>query len=672
MPADGTEVAHAAPGGTDLQEVDGVGLREERLAGNLPCTGHGRKVTVVVFLGQTAGDIPAIGSGHEVAVVVTVGQATDHGDIRVIVVFVVRSAGLSRHGEILHGRIFDVKGGSRHGELTVPVAISRESAEGADGVLAEGAVICKGGLIAPTVTATCFFGHGIGQAGLADFRTFRRERLPVSGTDVIGELVDKLESLDDVGNLQAGRRPETDAVVVNTIGQQEAERVHGVTVQTCEVIAVLGDILGVFRSGTAVGTGVRTGRGISLGGRRHVQGGQDGTGVAGAGIRTAAAAIGEGEVLRDLDPLVHLIFTIVADTEVVLVSTDQDAGIVAVGEGQTALELIRTVVEGGGMTLIEGVAENLVHPVGAGRRDPGVHGRIPAGVQGDTCILGGNGPHPDFLLGREALRQVAGVADTGDEVVLHVDTLLGLLSGNDDDTAGTGSCTVDSGGGGILQDDDALDVVHGSDRGTRDAVDDPQHGVTFLGTLATDQDLRGIGRGTVVVGNHDARDLALQHAGRGSDRTSGEFLGVADDTHGSGQVLLLGLGTVTEGDGFLKDLDILGKDNVDVGASVDRNLLGDIAQAGDLKDCIGRNRDGKGTIHVRNGVGSATEDDGTHDGADVVGNGSTHCHVLGINPERCHQEKNPGEHSEQFFGKHNDWLIMWIIWFKFCVFDYNS
>ncbi len=288
-------------------------------------------------------------------------------------------------------------------------------------------------------------------------------------------------------------------MVVNVIGQQEAERIYGVTVQTCEVIAVLGDILGIFCGGTAVGTGVRTGCGISLSGRWHVQGGQDGTRMAGAGVRTAAATVGEGEVLRDLDPLVHLIFTIVADTEVVLVRTDQDAGIVAVGEGQTALELVGTVVERSGMTLIEGVAENLVHPVGTGGGDPGVHGRVPAGVQGDAGILGGDGSHLDFLLGRERLGKIAGVADTGDKVVLHVDTLLGLLGGDDDDTAGSGSRTVDSGGGGILQDDDALDVVHGSDRGTRDAVDDPQHGVTFLGTLTTDQDGRTTGRGTVGV-----------------------------------------------------------------------------------------------------------------------------------------------------------------------------
>ena len=145
-----------------------------------------------------------------------------------------------------------------------------------------------------------------------------------------------------------------------------------------------------------------------------------------------------------------------------------------------------------------------------------------------------------------------------------MDAVAGLLGGHEDDTAGAGGGTVDSGGGRVLQDDDALDVVHGSDGSAGNAVDHPQHGVTLAGTLATDDDLRRGIRGTTVGGNGHTRDLALEHSFGGSDRTGGELIGIVDDTHGSGEVLLPGLGAVTEGDGFLQDLDILFQDDVDV------------------------------------------------------------------------------------------------------------
>ena len=93
-------------------------------------------------------------------------------------------------------------------------------------------------------------------------------------------------------------------------------------------------------------------------------------------------------------------------------------------------------------------------------------------------------------------------------------------------------------------------------------------------------------RGTIAERDHDTRDLALEHSGRRSDRTSGEFLRIADDTHGSGQVLLLGLGTVTQGDRLLEHLHILGKDDVDDRAAVNIHVLGRVAEARDFQDSI--------------------------------------------------------------------------------------
>ena len=180
--------------------------------------------------------------------------------------------------------------------------------------------------------------------------------------------------------------------------------------------------------------------------------------------------------------------------------------------------------------------------------------------------------------------------------------------------------------------------------------------------MTTDEDAGTVGRGTAVGGDHHAGDLALQHGCSAGDRTGSQLLRVVHDTHGSGQVLLLGLGAVTEGHGFLKDFGILFQDDVDGCASIHGDLLGHIAQAGHLEDCVGRDIDGVGTIHVRNGVGTAAEHDRAHDGAGGVSDRSTHCQVLRRRAERCRKAQQPCEQSEQFFGKHNGWLIISVCW----------
>ena len=216
-----------------------------------------------------------------------------------------------------------------------------------------------------------------------------------------------------------------------------------------------------------------------------------------------------------------------------------------------------------------------------------------------------------------------------------MDTLASLLGGHEDDTAGTGGGTVDSGGGGILKDDDALDIIHGCDGSAGDAVHHPQHGVTLAGALATDEDTGRAVRGATVRRNDNTGNLALKHGFSGSHRAGRQFIRVVHDTHGSGQVLLLGLGAVTEGNGLLEDFGILNEDDVDVCASIHGDLLGHIAQARYLKDCVRRDIDGVG-----------------------VSDRSTHCQVLRRRAERCRKAQQPCEQSEQFFEKHNGWLII--------------
>ena len=133
---------------------------------------------------------------------------------------------------------------------------------------------------------------------------------------------------------------------------------------------------------------------------------------------------------------------------------------------------------------------------------------------------------------------------------------------------------------------------------TRDSVNHPEDTVTVAGTLSTDKDTGAAGRGTIAERDHDTRDLALEHSGRRGDRTSGEFLRIADDTHGSGQVLLLGLGTVTQGDRLLEHLHIL------------------------------------------------REDDGANNRARGILDGSAHCQVLGISTKTCHHADQHGNHAE--------------------------
>ena len=317
--------------------------------------------------------------------------------------------------------------------------------------------------------------------------------------------------------------------------------------------------------------------------------------------------------------------------------------------------VLATVVEGNGVTLIESRAEDLVHPVGAVGGHPGVLGGIPTHGQRKTGVGIGELAHLNFLLGVEGSDHVGSGTYTGYHVVLDVDTLVGFLGGYQDNTAGTGGGSVDGGGGGILQDDDALDVVHGRDGGAGNAVNYPQHGfaIGVAGTLTTDDDAGRCIRRAAVGGNHHTGNLALQHAFRGGYRTGGQGVGIVHDTHGGTQVLLPGLGTVTQGHGFLKHLDIFLEDDVNLGASVHGNLLGSITQAGDFENRIGRNIDGIGTIKIRDCIGVTGEHHGARNGAHGITHGSTHCQVLCLRTERHSQTQKCGCETEQFFGNHS-------------------
>ena len=137
--------------------------------------------------------------------------------------------------------------------------------------------------------------------------------------------------------MQTGRGPETVAMVELSVSQQESKWVDGITMNVCEVATILGDIIWIFCNSSTERAGVRACRGICLGTLWHVNSSEDGTRIGGAGIGTTAGTIGERHGLGNLEPIVHLVFAAVTDTEVLVESVDEDSLVVLVGESQTAL-----------------------------------------------------------------------------------------------------------------------------------------------------------------------------------------------------------------------------------------------------------------------------------------------------------------------------------------------
>ena len=123
-------------------------------------------------------------------------------------------------------------------------------------MLAEGTVEGEGGLVAPGVGGGGGLAQPIGHFTLTHFGTAGSKGLAVTRAEVVGELVHELETLDGA-DLHAGGGPEVQRLVEFGVGQQGTQRVHHVTMQTGPV-AVLGDVFGIFREGTAENSGIRT------------------------------------------------------------------------------------------------------------------------------------------------------------------------------------------------------------------------------------------------------------------------------------------------------------------------------------------------------------------------------------------------------------------------------
>ena len=229
--------------------------------------------------------------------------------------------------------------------------------------------------------------------------------------------------------------------------------------------------------------------------------------------------------------------------------------------------------------------------------------------RGHTVIGRGSTVGREELCKRSHFDTMGVLRDT--EVGAEVDAGLAglrLLRGHEDNAIGSAG-TVDGGGGSVLQDLDALDIlgIEPAEVGVGavlDTVDNPQRvGVAVHGSDTADADAVTAGRVTGRLGDDHTGSGALQTLGKGGRNALQHGLGV-NGCDRTGHVALL-LGTVTDHHGLLKEHIILLEDEINRALSPSEgDFLVGIADAGGDEGGIGRNvRNCKGSV----GVGGSTD-----------------------------------------------------------------
>ena len=333
-----------------------------------------------------------------------------------------------------------------------------------------------------------------------------------------------------------------------------------------KVAAVLCNIGGILGGGAAVAA--RSELAIHRGAAGHVQSVHDHAVVGAAGVARAVLVVFPSEVLAHAHPLVELVLAVVVQGQVLVVGVAQHAIVFVVVERDAVGKVGGAHVEGHVVALVHGCAEYFVHPVGACGGHPGVLGRVPAVGQGEAGVGIGGGAHLDFFFGSEPVGQVVGLAHPEGAAVAECGVaFLGLLGGDQDHAAGSRLGAVDGCRGGILEHDDALDVVERGNGCPRHAVDYPKHVVAVARALAAYHDAGRSGGVAAVRLNGHARYLALHHALGAGHRAHGKLGGVAYHAHRCRQVFLLGLCTIANGYNLVEHLAVVGHGDVEVAAS---------------------------------------------------------------------------------------------------------
>lgn len=260
----------------------------------------------------------------------------------------------------------------------------------------------------------------------------------------------------------------------------------------------------------------------------------------------------ERSALGDLQPLGQFEIGLQLAVETLAPGVQQHAVFLVIRKREDRLHLLRTAADRGGIVLREAGLEDLVEPVGAGHIAPRVDARIDRARQLRAGVaLHGLGPYRVELFGRQHRRQVGNLLEAERHVGADADlAALRLLGGDQDNTARTDRCTVDSGRSGILEYGDRLHVLdHVGCVGH--AIDNHQHAVArgrvvvvALRTAAADRERGGFHRVTGLLDRHTGH-AALQHRSQVLGAALGHIVQL-DGGHGHREVLLA-LRAVTDG-----------------------------------------------------------------------------------------------------------------------------
>ena len=559
---------------------------------------------------EVAGDVVPVGE-----VVVDAGQVTDglrfhavavglRDGVGGLYIIYAQGGGSRETGEVgTQGIAVGSLTGVTHGGIYVMAA--EVAVPGEDLVDVPGHVVGGGdgtGYIADEL-------HRVLHLGLV-FRADRHLRLVVNvavagvALSLQGDLVTQARDEGEV-NLGVGDAVQVDALAltvrvgVGVVLTGADERAGGVVVRYAVV-----PVLEAFLAGIHIG-------------QRGVPHGIADVGALAPAVGSQDIGLGaEGQPVGDLEvQLQH-------GAEFFVVVTLADALLAGVVRRSVVTHALGTAADGEVILLADTLAGNLVQPVHPLAVVPGFQfaGRQHAGVVGGSVQAGELRPVFVFVVCKfgtlltvetilqeglfviDHLGHTAPVGDAHLAVEVHDRGAAGTALGGDDDNTVSGTGTVDGGGGGVLQDVDALDIgrVDGVDGAVgKHTVDDQQRLVDALGrsrhgTAGRDGVLTADGHGLgVVAGGAGGRSIAqtghLGGQGRQGVRVGeGGDVGVVaivDAGDGAGNVTLAG-GTVTDDNHIVQEEGVLLQNNVNRLLTTDCDFHSLVADGGDDQDGI--------------------------------------------------------------------------------------
>ena len=218
----------------------------------------------------------------------------------------------------------------------------------------------------------------------------------------------------------------------------------------------------------------------------------------------------------------------------------------------------------------------------------------------------------EFLAVHGTVASGEGLLDTGAglEVDVRAAAVLGALGGDHDDAARRRG-SVQSGGGSILQDGHAFNVVRVE--GTAgDAVNHVERvGAGRNGTGTANANLGGLARHAAGVHDDDAGRLALDHGAQVGGGIVKEFL-AAEGNHGAGKFVLF-LGGVTHDDDFVQEIDVFLHEDFELASAVQRFHHIGVTEKIEGEGGVLSGIDRKAAVHVGDGAAAGGNNDSDAD-----------------------------------------------------------